>query len=357
MKLRSTSKSTGYGVIAVVGGAIMDLVYETERMPRLDESVDALSLAYKPGGKGSNTAIAIYRGQRNKPTPPTGPAGSVASPAKQGSSSSGAGVKKQEDVRVYLNTAVGNDHFGKELMRSLQQNGVDTSGIETLEGSQTGTCSVFVERFSRNGRDIGFPGANTDWQPGYKDSVECLAGGNKPDLIVVHLENDRKVVESILATANRHGVDTILNPSPVYALLEPTYKTVTHLLLNEVEVEDLADVPKELATEEAMLKACEHFMERGVKHVVITLGERGAYYATAGAHGLVEAVDVDEEDMKDSTGAGDTFVGTYALECVQQKRGRSPWDIRKAVEKGCKAAAKTLQQLGAQDAIPWADEV
>lgn len=53
----------------------------------------------------------------------------------------------------------------------------------------------------------------------------------------------------------------------------------------------------------------------------------------------------------------DTFVGTYALECVRQKRKKQQWDIKKAVERGCRAAAKTILQLGAQDAIPWADEI
>lgn len=46
----------------------MDLVYEVTRMLDHNESLDALSLVYKPGGKGSNTAIAIYRGCHNKPT-------------------------------------------------------------------------------------------------------------------------------------------------------------------------------------------------------------------------------------------------------------------------------------------------
>lgn len=45
----------------------MDLIFEAERMPKLGESLGASSLAYKPGGKGSNKAIAIYRTQHNNP--------------------------------------------------------------------------------------------------------------------------------------------------------------------------------------------------------------------------------------------------------------------------------------------------
>lgn len=53
----------------------------------------------------------------------------------------------------------------------------------------------------------------------------------------------------------------------------------------------------------------------------------------------------------------DTFVGNYALECVRQKQRREEWNIQKAVERGCRAATRTIEKLGAQDAIPWADEI
>lgn len=240
----------------------MDLVYETTRMPDLDESLDALSLAYKPGGKGSNTAIAIYRGCHKKPTPETGVAAPAAPAAQEDGCSTGDMDEKEPEIKVYLNTAIGNDQFGKTLKKNLENNGIDTSGIRQRSNDQTGTCAVFVEKYSGNSRDIGFPGANTNWQPKYQDSVECLAGGNKPDLIVTHLENKRETVEAVLKTASKNGVETLLNPSPVYYLFAPIYKSVTHLLINEKEAAELAGIPeKELESEEKLLEACENFME------------------------------------------------------------------------------------------------
>jgi ribokinase len=49
-------------------------------------------------------------------------------------------------------------------------------------------------------------------------------------------------------------------------------------------------------------------------------------------------------------------MGNYALEYVRQKH-HDTWDIKEAVGHGCKAAAKTMEQLGAQESIPWADEI
>ena len=288
----------------------MDLVYETERMPGPDESLDALSLVYKCGDEGSNTAVAIYRAQHDEPKSLLDHVNAVTSTA---SSADGdvSNDQKRDEVKVYLNTAVGDDTFGKQLMNNLVQNGIDVSGVHTLEDDQTGTCAVFVETLTGRSRDIGFPGANTNWLPLDQDSVECLAGGNKADLIVTHLENDPKVVESVLETASKNGVETLLNPSPVYHMPSAIYKKVTHLVMNEIEAAKLAGLSREVVTEESLLEVCTHFRELGVKHVVITQVHRGAFYATEGAYGLVEAVK--NVEVKDTTGAGYVSVATYLL--------------------------------------------
>lgn len=51
----------------------------------------------------------------------------------------------------------------------------------------------------------------------------------------------------------------------------------------------------------------------------------------------------------------DTFIGNYATEYVRQKQ-LGEWNICKAVARACKAAARTIERLGAQESIPWADE-
>jgi len=52
----------------------------------------------------------------------------------------------------------------------------------------------------------------------------------------------------------------------------------------------------------------------------------------------------------------DTFTGTYASDYLRQK-AELKWDIRSAVIRANKAAAITIQRLGAQQGIPWADEI
>lgn len=286
--------------VAVVGGAIMDLVFKIERMPDDDESLDAQSLQIKPGGKGSNSAIAIYRAQHERPSAD----GAVPKPIEDLINDS-TDPTVRRNVEVYLNTAVGRDAFGSDLTKSLKRNHINTQMIrEHGAPAMTGTCAVFVEP-SQKGRtrDIGYPGANTDWIPRKKNSVEILANGKVPDLVVCHLETKRETIEEILRIAVEHGVDTLLNPSPVQYMISDTYKYVTHLIVNRGEAAELSGMDVEdLVTPEAWEEAAQNFLVKGVKNVVITVGKQGAYYSTdEGQSGFVDAIEVTPVD---ETGAG-----------------------------------------------------
>ena len=52
----------------------------------------------------------------------------------------------------------------------------------------------------------------------------------------------------------------------------------------------------------------------------------------------------------------DSFLGAYVVEFVRQKR-KGEFNIKKAIEFASKAAAHTIEQLGSQTALPWADEI
>jgi ribokinase len=91
-----------------------------------------------------------------------------------------------------------------------------------------------------------------------------------------------------------------------------------------------------------------------VRSVIVTLGAKGAIFAIKDVYEHVPA----EKNVKvvDTTAAGDTFVGAYAVELVRNER-KDEKGLLAAVAKACKAAARTVEKEGAQSAIPWADEV
>ena len=96
-------------------------------------------------------------------------------------------------------------------------------------------------------------------------------------------------------------------------------------------------------------------VEKGVGIVVVTLGARGAFFLSAtGAQGLVAGV---KATVVDSTAAGDTFVGQYALEIVTSAASGESFNIAAAVAKANRAASRAVERRGAQASIPWRDEV
>ena len=132
------------------------------------------------------------------------------------------------------------------------------------------------------------------------------------------------------------------------------YKAITHLILNETEAAILTD--RQLEEVEASnfdwSLISSEFLQKGVKNVVITLGARGAFFANAAGQGLVGAVKV---KVVDTTAAGDTFIGAYAVSMV--RKGKEGLVTASDVEVACKASARTVQKIGAQASIPWEDHI
>lgn len=100
-----------------------------------------------------------------------------------------------------------------------------------------------------------------------------------------------------------------------------------------------------------------------IANVVITLGSNGAFYANTRESGHCRAFDV---KVRDTTGAWyisfrllifhayfltvlirDTFTGAYASDSLRQN-AKGTWDIKSAVVRANKAAAITIQTVGAQ---------
>ena len=252
--------------------------------------------------------------------------------------------------------AVGADEFGPALIQGLQADWINTEGVRVVPGQTTGVAVILVEEESGENRILLNPGANHTLQPGDFTSASSL-GVPKPDLIIMQLEIPLPTVLQILKTAKQAGVDVLLNPAPAVKLPEDAYSAITHLVVNESEAAILTGRKVEDVEGEGFnwTVVTDEFLNRGVKNVVVTLGAKGAFFATSEQKegGYVKAEKV--KKVVDTTAAGDTFVGAYAVNVVRKagKKGIGEEDVKRA----CKAAGRTVEKKGAQSAIPWADEV
>lgn len=315
--------------ILVIGSLNTDLVTRTPRVPSAGETLTAQSFSTGHGGKGANQAVACARLSRTAST--------LDSPT----------------VRVRMAGAVGADDFGTSMIAALAASGIETDQVRAVEGEVTGTAVILVETDSGENRILLSPGANHSLRP------ELFARGlpaPKPDLVILQLEIPLDTTVAVLRAAKEEGVPVLWNPAPAVPLEGELLGLVGHLIVNETEAAILSrkeEKDLDLESEGGLAKVADHFLQLGVKTVLITLGAKGVFYATNAASssktsGLVPARKV---KVVDTTAAGDTFVGAYAVALL------SGATVSDAVERANRAAAVSVGRVGAQASIPWMDEV
>ncbi|GGV18718.1 ribokinase [Streptomyces filipinensis] len=288
--------------IVVLGSTNMDLVTYVAKAPQRGETVTGREFRTIPGGKGSNQAIAAAR----------------------------AGAT------VSMIGAVGNDAFGLRLRDTLEHSGVDTDFLRTIEGP-SGTAHIVVDDEGANSIVV-IAGAN--------GTVDHLAPGDEgviasADALLLQLEIPMAAVVAGAQAARRHGVRTVLTPSPAQPL-PPELLAATDLLVpNEYEAVTLTGRtdPREAAT--ALLDL--------VPEVVVTLGATGSLYLARGAEPLV--IPAPQVTAVDSTGAGDTFAGALSVALAEEK------PVREALSWAAAAAAISVQRAGASASMPYRPEI
>ncbi|RIV22854.1 ribokinase [Alicyclobacillaceae bacterium I2511] len=294
--------------ICVVGSVNMDLINRVGHHPLAGQTVRATATDYAPGGKGANQAVAAARASK--------------------------------DGKSFLVGAVGSDSWGLQLFTSLQASGVDTRGLVTLEGD-TGLAVVTVDAAGEN-TIVVVPGANAlvtrqHIETMAKLFVQC-------DALVLQNEIPREVTLRAMELAQQNGVWVLWNPSPLENVDEELLKLTDLLVVNQTEAAYFVNHPvADVAEGEAAAQA---LCQQGPAVVVVTLGVKGVAYADV--FGNAETVPAFSVPVIDTTGAGDTFVGAFA---VAQMEGR-PDALRFAAA----AAALTVTRPGAQAAIPTRQE-
>jgi ribokinase len=256
--------------IAVVGSCNVDLTTFTDRFPRPGETLFGTGFDLGFGGKGANQAFAAR--------------------------SCGA--------EVAMIACVGGDLFGQATARNFETAGIDTSHVRVVEGVPTGVAPIFVDAAGQN-RIIVVKGANDLLTPGDVDAAEPVL--SRADCVVLQFEVPLETVVHTARVARERGIRTIVNPAPAMKIDLKKLAGVDYFVPNETEAEALTGF--ELRTESDLSACARVLLEQGFRRVILTLGARGALLAGDGAIELVQGFRV---DTRDTTGAGDAFIGSFA---------------------------------------------
>lgn len=214
----------------------------------------------------------------------------------------------------------------------------------TDETVGTGSAFILLDEAGQNSILV-YGGSNQQIQT--QEVLDDEAEIAKADFLITQFETPQAATLAAFTVAKQHGVTTILNPAPA-AKIDPAILKVTDLVVpNETESAVLTGI--EVTDVASMDANAKKFQEMGVKNLIITVGSKGAYYATAQESGFVPAFKV---KAVDTTAAGDTFIGALSS---QLKPDLS--NIATALVFAQRASSLTVQGLGAMPSIPTLAEI
>jgi ribokinase len=299
----------GTNNILVVGSANIDLVVMTERFPKPGETVLGKKFEMFPGGKGANQAVAC---------------------AKLG------GV-------TYFIGKMGHDDFQKILINTMKNDGVNIDHLLIDQNLRTGTAFIAVDENGEN-EIIVISGSNMRLFP--NDIVENEEIFARIKVVLTQLEIP---LETVMMTANltkKYTKTFILNPAPARELPAQLLSVVDFLTPNESELEIISGL--KVQDKKSAQKAAETLIRKGVKNVIVTLGENGALLVTSNRSKLFPARKV---KPLDTTAAGDAFNGAFTFSLAND------CTVERSIEFANIAAAISVTRMGAQSSMPSMQDI
>jgi ribokinase len=257
--------------IAVVGSANIDLTTFTAQFPKPGETIFGQKFDLGFGGKGANQAVAA----------------------------------RLCGADVFMVARVGSDLFGPATIENFKKLGIDATHVKQVEGLSSGVAPIFVDPSGQN-RILVVKGANDAIKAADVDAAaETLKSA---DCIVLQFEIPLETVYYTVAFAKKNGIRCILNPAPAQAVDMGALQGLDYFVPNESEAETITGMP--VRNLDDTKKCAEKLVAGGIGRVILTLGANGSLLA--GREGM-EHLPAFSVKAIDSTGAGDAFIGSFAV--------------------------------------------
>jgi len=290
-------------VIAVVGSAMMDLTAYADVLPEAGQTLAGQLFTTGFGGKGANQAVmAAHCG-----------------------------------ADVHFIGKLGNDVFGTAIADNFVKVGIHSQYVDRSQ-TPNGVAHIWVDGQGEN-RIIIIPGANHEIE--VARAIEAINSIADLQIVVAQCEIKQEVTVAAFRAAKARGCTTILNPAPFQQLSTELLDLTDWLIPNETEFRELHG---SLPSNDQILKSF-----RPGKNSIVTLGSEGAVYISP--QGQLHRVSAPKVTAVDTTGAGDSFVGSFAFSLASGK------DPVAAMSFGIKVASLSVTRKGAQSSYPDQTEI
>jgi len=257
--------------IVVVGSANIDLTTFADQFPKPGETIFAQKFHLGFGGKGANQAVAA----------------------------------RLCGAEVFMVARVGSDLFGPATIENFRKQGIDATHVKQIDGPSSGVAPIFVDPSGQN-RILVVKGANDALKPADVDAAADTL--KSADCIVLQFEIPLETVYYTVAFAAKRQIRCILNPAPAQPVNLAALKDLDYFVPNEHEAEAITGSAVKTVEEAKM--CAEKLIAAGIHRVIITLGSNGSLLAGRDGSEHVPAFAVKSVD---TTGAGDAFIGSFAV--------------------------------------------
>ena len=298
--------------ICVFGIFVADICFFADSIPVAGQTILGDKYIIGPGGKGSNQAIAAAR----------------------------AGGE------VSFISKVGSDNYADLAISLYKDSGINYDGLEIDENESTGSAGILINRKTGENAINVVPGAAGTIGKNLIDKSLSIIKNSK--IFLTQLETPKDVTLYALKEAKSQNCITILNPAPSSEIPDDFFQYIDFFTPNETEASFYFN--KLVKNEDDCKVAGKYFLEKGVKNILITLGEKGCYFKNIDEEFLMPASHLNKP-VVDTTGAGDAFNGALSVALSQNKT------YKQSIEFANLVAGISVTKEGAANSMPTKKEI
>ncbi|PNR90732.1 ribokinase [Petrotoga sp. HWH.PT.55.6.1] len=297
--------------VTVFGSYVMDLTVFSPHIPVVGETVFSGPFRMGPGGKGFNQAVAC----------------------------------KKAGAEVEFMTKIGQDFFAPFVKNSFDRFNISKEYLLESPTAATGVALIIVEEQTGKNAIAVATGACEELSPkDVQKSREIFMGS---DVFLAQFEANLKATYEAIKLAKELGAKVLLNPAPVREFDHTILKYVDIIILNEIEASLMTNIPLEETSFNRDISNIGTELNKLVKTVIITLGERGVYCPSI-KNEIIPAYNV---KTIDTTGAGDAFAGIFAS---YLSRGNT---LEESIYYAMAGAALSTMKFGTSPSMPSKEEI
>ena len=295
--------------ITIIGSYNVGLFLKGNDFPKIGETIIADQFIEGGGGKGSNQAVAA---------------------AKFG-------------ARTRFIGRLGADKYGLDALRMYNDYKISTDMIKVDASIHSGISIILIDKKGNNLISVA-PGANFKLS---KEDIDSAENVLRESMIVgFQLENDFNVVSYGIRKVHDLNILTFLDPAPAIKLPVEIFRYIDIIKPNETEAFTLTGIKVENV--QSAENAGNWLIDKGVKTVILTLGDKGAVLVTKQG---VEYFPAPKLNAIDTTGSGDIFSGAFFFSLQNGKT------IKESIKFAVVAASISTTKMGVIESIPDLAEI